>query len=670
MNKARATTALMVVFFGLIANLYSDVIDDWLSNTIQTQNSSNEEILVGIQENENWLIIPVSFQGDNFDLDKAQSILESEGPASSYIGQISAEQSILNATILDEVWISNYNINFWGEDSESGRDSGSDGAGVDNLVENAVKDMLSGRDLSPWDFDNNGIVDRLLILHSANPQEISGGSSSIWSHMSGLDNPVKIGKWSINHYTIASTKSGVGTIVHEMLHQMGAFDLYDVHSSLPTSNWNGIGVWGIMASGNWNGNGNTPALPSSSTLELIGIERGILVDPNYGGNFTLSPISDGGNYLNLIIGPGENIKITNRGNYGFDTSLPGHGILVEHQDTNNGDTGSNLVNTDSKNAWLKIIEADGDDALIRNKDSGSGGDVFTDGDIFGNTDTSNGMIIYDNRGRLVSWSASVEYLGNDDYLISITPIINTDKINIITPRQPVELLNQESLFVEVDNSEVCDFKIQIQTHNGNVINQTVEKLPVGVISVPVMKIDETYPLSGNIIGTMGCDSNFRQIDLRWHNVGHRIISDSFFLMIDHDKENTYSILPEYDGDSSRFYNIEIQGAASRIATLEQSQNIIPGDEIEVSVDPDGLLLPGMIARGELVLVDNFGIELRIPVTFEAKSTLNSNVIFSWLAEPGNGLFMISILLAISIISGGSSGKKMFLTSQNNYIIFY
>ena len=657
MNKARATAALMVVFFGLIANLYSDVIDDWLSNTIQKQNSSNEEILVGIQENENWLIIPVSFQGDNFDLDKAQSILESEGPASSYIGQISAEQSILNATILDEVWISNYNINFWGEDSESGRDSGSDGAGVDNLVENAVKDMLSGRDLSPWDFDNNGIVDRLLILHSANPQEISGGSSSIWSHMSGLDNPVKIGKWSINHYTIASTKSGVGTIVHEMLHQMGAFDLYDVHSSLPTSNWNGIGVWGIMASGNWNGNGNTPALPSSSTLELIGIERGILVDPNYGGNFTLSPISDGGNYLNLIIGPGENIKITNRGNYGFDSSLPGHGILVEHQDTNNGDTGSNLVNTDSKNAWLKIIEADGDDALIRNKDSGSGGDVFTDGDIIGNTDASNGMIIYDNRGRLVSWSASVEYLGNDDYLISITPIINTDKINIITPRQPVELLNQESLFVEVVNSEVCDFKIQIQTHNGNVINQTVEKLPVGVISVPVMKIDETYPLSGNIIGTMGCDSNFRQIDLRWHNVGHRIISDSFFLMIDHDKENTYSILPEYDGDSSRFYNIEIQGAASRIATLEQSQNIIPGDEIEVSVDPNGLLLPGMIARGELVLVDNFGIELRIPVTFEGKSTLNSNVIFSWLAEPGNGLFMISILLAISIISGGSSGKK-------------
>ena len=548
MNKARATTALMVVFFGLIANLYSDVIDDWLSNTIQTQNSSNEEILVGIQENENWLIIPVSFQGDNFDLDKAQSILESEGPASSYIGQISAEQSILNATILDEVWISNYNINFWGEDSESGRDSGSDGAGVDNLVENAVKDMLSGRDLSPWDFDNNGIVDRLLILHSANPQEISGGSSSIWSHMSGLDNPVKIGKWSINHYKIASTKSGVGTIVHEMLHQMGAFDLYDVHSSLPTSNWNGIGVWGIMASGNWNGNGNTPALPSSSTLELIGIERGILVDPNYGGNFTLSPISDGGNYLNLIIGPGENIKITNRGNYGFDTSLPGHGILVEHQDTNNGDTGSNLVNTDSKNAWLKIIEADGDDALIRNKDSGSAGDVFTDGAIFGNTNPSDGMLIFDNRGRLVSWFASVHSIEGDDYLISISPVIETNVFDVLTPRNPVELLFGESVFVEVDTAITCDFLIDITTHNGNNINQTIEKLPVGVSIVPIMTIGENFPSSGNIIGTLGCDSNLREIDLKWHNVGNRIISEDFFLLVDSDKENTFPIELDFEGD--------------------------------------------------------------------------------------------------------------------------
>ena len=441
-----------------------------------------------------------------------------------------------------------------------------------------------------------------------------------------------------------------------MLHQMGAYDLYDVHSYLPTSNWNGIGEWGIMASGNWNGNGNSPALPSSSTLELIGIDRGIVVNPNESGDFTLNPISNGGNYLSIETGPGEYIKITNRGNFGFDSSLPGHGILVEYQDLNNGDTSSNLVNTDSNNAWLKIIEADGDDALIRNKDSGSIGDVFTDGAKFGNIEQSEGMMIYDNRGRLLTWFATVESLEDDNYLISITPVVEINNSNVLTPRQPVEILNGESIFVEVNTVSICDFYIDIFTHNGNNISRIVE-LPSGKSTVRIMTIDDNFPPSGNIIGTLGCDSNLREIDLQWHQVGHRIISDDFFLLVDSDKDNTISIIPDFEGQESRFYNLEIQGAASRIASLESSLAISPGDDIEILIEPEGLLVPGMIARGELVLVDNFGIELRIPITLEAKSTFNSNVLFSWFAEPGNGLLVISILLGFSIFTGGSNANR-------------
>ena len=656
MRKTRVILALAIVSFGLLANIYSELIDDWLDDQIHNESNHEQEILVGIQENENWLVIPVTFEGDVFDSNRAETILNSESSASDYINQMNAGKSILNTTILDEIWVSNYNIDFWGQDGEDGRDSGTDGAGVDNLVENAVKDSLLDMDLSPWDFDGNGIIDRLLILHSANPQEIGGGTNSIWSQMSGLDNPIVINEWSINHYTIASTKSGVGIIVHEMLHQMGAYDLYDVHSSLPTSNWNGIGEWGIMASGNWNGNGNSPALPSSSTLELIGIDRGIVVNPNESGDFTLNPISNGGNYLSIETGPGEYIKITNRGNFGFDSSLPGHGILVEYQDLNNGDTSSNLVNTDSNNAWLKIIEADGDDALIRNKDSGSIGDVFTDGTKFGNIEQSEGMMIYDNRGRLLTWFATVESLEDDNYLISITPVVEINNSNVLTPRQPVEILNGESIFVEVNTVSICDFYIDIFTHNGNNISRIVE-LPSGKSIVRIMTIDDNFPPSGNIIGTLGCDSNLREIDLQWHQVGHRIISDDFFLLVDSDKDNTISIMPDFEGQESRFYNLEIQGAASRIASLESSLAISPGDDIEILIEPEGLLVPGMIARGELVLVDNFGIELRIPITLEAKSTFNSNVLFSWFAEPGNGLLVISILLGFSIFTGGSNTNR-------------
>jgi M6 family metalloprotease-like protein len=664
MNAARTAISVVIIMLGLFANTNSDIIDDWLDNQVQNQEDSNE-ILVGVQNLENWLVIPVSFDGDNFNRVKADSLLNGQNSASTYIEQISAGNSILNATILDEVWISTNEIELWGVDGDSGRDSGTNGLGVTELVETVVKNMLNDKDLSPWDLDDNGIIDRILILHSANPQEIGGGSSSIWSHMSGLDEPVKVGQWSVNHYTIASTKSGMGTIVHEMLHQMGAYDLYDVHSSLPTNNWNGIGDWGIMASGNWNGNGAYPALPSSSTLELIGINRTISVNPSVGGNFSLKPISEGGTSLSIEIAPREFIRITNRGDFGFDSSLPGFGILVEQQDLNNGDSHSNLVNTDAQNAWLKIVEADGDDALIRNKNSGSAADTFQDGDKFGNLESSDGMLIYDNRGRLVSWAASISATNDSEYMVSITPTMVVEFFDVLTPRVPVELLDGETLFVDVSTNETCDLSINVISYNGHFINKTINQLPIGISRVPIMDIDDSFPSTGDLIGNIGCDEiNSRHIDLKWHKVGHRIISDSFNSLIDYDKVSTITISPIYEGPDSRSYDIEIQGAASRVAEIQNPGYLTPGDDLFISITPDGLLVPGMIAKGELVMVDDFGIELRIPIILEAKSSFNSNSAFSWLSEPGNGIFLISILLAISIFTGGRDNDKHVSSEQS------
>jgi hypothetical protein len=456
----------------------------------------------------------------------------------------------------------------------------------------------------------------------------------------------------------------MGTIVHEMLHQMGAYDLYDVHSSLPTNNWNGIGDWGIMASGNWNGNGASPALPSSSTLELIGINRSITVDPNIGGNFYLNPISNGGHSLSIEIAPGEYIRITNRGDFGFDSSLPGFGILVEKQDTNNGDSNSNLVNTDANNAWLKIIEADGDDALIRNKDSGSNTDTFTNGDKFGNLNSSDGMLIFDNRGRLVSWSASVFSTNSSELLVSINPIMKTQSFDVLPPRSPAELLKGETLFVDVYTDTTCHLSINVRSHSGNYINKTIPHLPVGTSQVPIIDVDDSFPYTGDLIGNIGCDDyNFREVDLKWHKVGHRIISEDFHSTVKYNEDSKIFLYPDYEGDGLRYYDLEIQGAASRVAEIENTGSTSPGDQIIISINPDGLLVPGMIARGELVFVDNFGIELRIPITLEAESSFTSNSALSWLSEPGNGLFLISVLLAVSIFTGGKSKQELLSSSS-------
>ena len=55
----------------------------------------------------------------------------------------------------------------------------------------------------------------------------------------------------------------------------------------------------------------------------------------------------------------------------------------------------------------------------------------------------------------------------------------------------------------------------------------------------------------------------------------------------------------------------------------------------------------MIARGEVVLHDGFGIETRIPFVLESEGPLDSIPIIGWLSIPSNG---ISIALAFIFLS--------------------
>ena len=156
---------------------------------------------------------------------------------------------------------------------------------------------------------------------------------------------------------------------------MGAYDLYDVNSDLPSRTWNGLGDWDIMASGSWNGNAMIPAMPGGATLVTInglGIES---VNPELSQNITLYPMSSTQNNTRVVsidTAPGESVLITYRADSGFDSALPGAGLIVEYLDRNNGNTNDNTVK-ETQNPWVMIIEADGDQALLRNRDSGSMG---------------------------------------------------------------------------------------------------------------------------------------------------------------------------------------------------------------------------------------------------------------------------------------------------------
>ena len=645
MRSFKVAIATLILFGGLWVNLNPDLVN----TTYKFDGSDDNQNLVGLQEDEHWLVIRVAFPSMSHSLSETESLLSGPGSAEEYISQLSGGVSNLEVTISDEVWTSEFEESYWGADSQSERDVGTDGSGVDKLVEKSALDLLSGMDLSQWDINGDGVIDRLLVLHSGNAQESGGPSDSIWSHFSNLMNPVNIGKWKIQHYTISSMESGLGTIVHEMLHQMGAYDLYDVHSDLPSSTWNGLGDWDIMASGNWNGDSMSPAMPGAATLITIGGLGITEIDISSAQDIHLYPMSSVDNntrVASIQTAPDEAVLVTYRADIGFDSELPGFGIIVEYLDRNNGNVDENTVNKDPNNPWVRILEADGDQALVRNRDSGSPGDAFQLGDSFGNE----GFKIRDNRGRLVPWQIEVQEIDSDKATLSFLPLENhTDRI--LTPRSPIQLIEGENAYASVFSENPCTLLVNISIDLTTPQSIEVE-IPSGETIIPIIRGSDASGDLGVITGNMGCkDKNPEDIRIEWQKIGHRIVTKETSHVIPWNQDSTLQIPINTHGYGERNYDIALEGAVDRIAFSATQGAFNPGDEIILKIEPNGLLTPGMYARGEIVLQDEFSVEQRINITLVAESPFTGDGLLGWISQPSNGILVISILLAFSILTG-------------------
>ena len=637
----------MLLLASSFVYINSGTVNDAISSTVETS-STTESKLVGLEEEEFWPVLRVSFPAKPFPNSLLGGLFEGNNSAEQYISEMSGGNSQLMTTIVGETWASPYLESHWGTDSETERDTGADSGGARELAREAIISTFQNQDISQWDLDGDFIVDRLLILHSGQAQEEGGPSTSIWSHFSSFYEPVVVGEYKFEHYTMASVHGGLGVLVHEMLHQMGAVDLYDVHSDAPTRNWHGLGDWDIMASGNWIDDGSRPTLPSSSTLELIDAIDPIEPTLNSDGNFSLEPLSNGGSPLKIEIASQEYIWITLRSSIGFDKGLPGHGILVEQQDLNFGDVPSNLVNTDPTKPWVKIVEADGDDALLRAIDYGSAGDVFDVGDRFGHT----GKKIWDNHGRLVQWTARVMEITESSAVIEFD-FVGDANSTLTVPRNPIVVLNDEPIIADIFTIDKCIVEVDIASTGGVVTpphdgNST---------RIQLIEITNSSSSKGTIEGSIGCQNRPKNIvSIDWIIVNHRLSTDDIVATVPWDSDSTIALYPESIGSGPRTYSIAIEGAAGRIAEPLTKGTFYPGDAIELRIIPDGLLEPRMIAKGELVILDSDNIEQRIPFQLTAEGDLPFGPL-NWLAIPSNAISTVLILMALSIATSNRQNKQ-------------
>lgn len=287
-------------------------------------------------------------------------------------------------------------------------------------------------DFSQFDNDLDLTIDALLVIHSgyaseqgvgsqcgANPPQnriVSQGhyssNPSVWTSNNGL--------YNIGGYAIASAYDRVcpetatwatyGVMTHEFIHTFNTPDLYDIalRSSGTTNFLGGIATYDLMSnpfgpSDDGNGGGL-----SSCIKERIGWVSPIVIE--YDGTYSLRPFHDSGDVLKITKGYGvdtEYLLIEYRTKTGYDSALPGSGLLIYHVDRSL--TQQDRAGHPSQSGWPQngnhymcaLLQADGKYDLEQGFNDGDSGDYYVPGmtlspgsSVYPNTDSyQNGIIV-------------------------------------------------------------------------------------------------------------------------------------------------------------------------------------------------------------------------------------------------------------------------------------
>lgn len=197
------------------------------------------------------------------------------------------------------------------------------------LAMEADKDI----DYSECDNDEDGVVDNFHFIFAGYGQE-SGVKDVIWSHSWAFDEITLDGK-KLSRYSCSPELNGnsgdtitaIGVIGHEISHAFGSGDYYDTDYARG-GQFDGTGNWDVMAGGNWNNEGNTPAHHNLYEKIKFGwIKEEMLSKKATVTNMpssTFNPIA----YRVNTTTPNEYFLIENRQNTNFNSYVPGHGLLI------------------------------------------------------------------------------------------------------------------------------------------------------------------------------------------------------------------------------------------------------------------------------------------------------------------------------------------------------
>lgn len=235
----------------------------------------------------------------------------------------------------------------------------------EEMVIEACKLLDSQINFADYDRDGDGYVDNVYVFYAGYGEADYGGDDTVWPHswaLSGARKAFKLdGVW-IDHYACSNETvkfsrrpDGIGTFIHEFSHVMGLPDLYctSQYANPLTPN-----EYSVMDYGPYNNDGLTP--PNYSAYERYALDWIAPVEFGLAAEVTLPSIDKHNDaYIVKTEKANEYYLVENRQQNGWDSYLPGHGMLIWHVDFDVNVFNSNRVNNTTSHQYVDLIEANG-----------------------------------------------------------------------------------------------------------------------------------------------------------------------------------------------------------------------------------------------------------------------------------------------------------------------
>jgi len=222
---------------------------------------------------------------------------------------------------------------------ESGTGDDSYPKNCKKLAEDATKAAIAAGVPFPGELDKlgQGFVTALFIVHAGrgaeSQQTVAAQKKEIWSHKWTVEQPVDVGGgMAVTTYLVVPHNCKVGVCAHELGHLAFQWqDFYDPNYDDDGQQWDGSGSWDLMAGGSHNHGGTRPAHPAA----LHKLQHGWVAVQTVkkSASIVLRPWSvAAGSKVCLVTSPaysaGQYLLLENRRQQGFDSHLPGAGLLV------------------------------------------------------------------------------------------------------------------------------------------------------------------------------------------------------------------------------------------------------------------------------------------------------------------------------------------------------